>query len=170
MAGLDPRITFAFAICDLVIFFAEVIKCSGFGPRMANDRQSSNQDNSAGLWASGDSAMNQPESWNQAGLRARWLAWAVGHSLPEHEPDDTLKQPHSHKSFFHGQPPFGRGYEALSHPMEERKCLVATPSRYSVSPLFQSVERLTGATSADWKTSVQQVANLDFFGCDPTVR
>src|SRR5882672_5882382 len=47
--------------------------------------------------------MNQPESRDQALLRARRLHWAIGHSLPKRRTRSGYQAAQTHESFFHYQ-------------------------------------------------------------------
>src|SRR5579872_1795250 len=69
---------------------------------MAEDGQSSKRDGGARFQPRAASPRNQPESWDQALLRAHRLHWAVGHGLPNpNEPSLPPSAPQP--SFFHNQ-------------------------------------------------------------------
>src|SRR5437762_1128954 len=70
---------------------------------MAEDRQSSKRDSCAWFQPCAASPMNQPESRDQALLRARRLHWAIGHSLPKRRTRSKYRPTQTHESFFHYQ-------------------------------------------------------------------
>ena len=70
---------------------------------MAEDRQSSKRDSCAWFQPCAASPMNQPESRDQALLRARRLHWAIGHSLPKRRTRSNYRPTQTRESFFHYQ-------------------------------------------------------------------
>src|SRR6266576_3480682 len=70
---------------------------------MAEDRQSSKRDSCAWFQPCAASPMNQPESRDQALLRARRLHWAIGHSLPKRRTRSKYLAAQTQESFFHYQ-------------------------------------------------------------------
>src|SRR5437773_4493822 len=70
---------------------------------MAEDRQSSKRDSCAWFQPCAASPMNQPESRDQALLRAHRLHWAIGHSLPKRRTHSKYQAAQTHESFFHYQ-------------------------------------------------------------------